>query len=62
MLTCASYRGLRGYRMSVDMIVPEWMRSQITAAEYKSLSEEQCAGIEIVDGVVMWGPSWPRRR
>jgi hypothetical protein len=38
--------------MSVDMIAPEWMHSQITAEEYESWSEEQCAGIEIVDGMV----------
>jgi hypothetical protein len=35
--------------MNVDMIAPEWMHSQITAAEYDSWTEEQCVGIEIVD-------------
>lgn len=43
--------------MSLDMIAPEWMHSQITAAEYDSWSEEQCAGIEIVDGTVVVSPS-----
>jgi len=42
--------------MSGDMIAPEWMHSQITAAEYESWSEEQCAGIEIVDGMVVVSP------
>jgi hypothetical protein len=54
-------RGLRGYRISVDMTAPEWMHSQITAAEYESCSEEQCAGIEIVDGMVVVSPSAPKR-
>jgi Uma2 family endonuclease len=39
------------------MIAPEWMHSQITAAEYESWSAEQCAGIEIVDGMVIVSPS-----
>jgi Uma2 family endonuclease len=47
--------------MSVDMIAPEWMRSQITAEEYESWSEEQCAGIEIVDGMVVVSPRASKR-
>jgi Uma2 family endonuclease len=47
--------------MSVDMIAPEWMHSQITAAEYDSWSEEQCEGIEIVDGMVVVSPSASKR-
>ena len=47
--------------MSVDMIAPQWMHSQITAAEYESWSEEQCAGIEIVDGMVVVSPSASKR-
>jgi len=61
MLACATCRGPRGYRMSVDMIAPQWMHSQITAAEYESWSEEQCAGIEIVDGMVVVSPSASKR-
>src|SRR6266700_2901599 len=61
MLACATCRGLRGYRMSVEMIAPEWMHSQITAAEYESWSKEQCAGIEIVDGMVVVSPSASKR-
>jgi Uma2 family endonuclease len=37
------------------------MHSQITAAEYESWSEEQCAGIEIVDGMVVVSPSASKR-
>jgi Uma2 family endonuclease len=47
--------------MSVDMTAPEWMHSQITVAEYESWSEEQCAGIEIVDGMVVVSPSASKR-
>jgi hypothetical protein len=47
--------------MSGEMIAPEWMHSQITAAEYESWSEEQCAGIEIVDGMVVVSPSASKR-
>ncbi|MGE5289409.1 MAG: Uma2 family endonuclease [Micromonosporaceae bacterium] len=47
--------------MSVDMTAPEWMHSQITAAEYESWSAEQCAGIEIVDGMVVVSPSASKR-
>ena len=47
--------------MSVDMIAPAWMHSQITAAEYESWSQEQCAGIEIVDGMVVVSPSASKR-
>jgi Uma2 family endonuclease len=47
--------------MSVDMIAPAWMHSQITAEEYASWSEEQCAGIEIVDGMVVVSPCASKR-
>ena len=47
--------------MSLDMIAPEWMHSQITAEEYQSWSEEQCAGIEIVDGMVVVSSSASKR-
>ncbi len=47
--------------MSVDMIAPQWMHSQVTADEYESWSEEQCAGIEIVDGMVVVSPSVSKR-
>ncbi|TLF82523.1 Uma2 family endonuclease [Nocardia cyriacigeorgica] len=47
--------------MTVETRIPAWMRQQITAAEYDSWSEEQCAGIEIVDGMVVASPSASKR-
>ncbi|MEU4839890.1 Uma2 family endonuclease [Nocardia testacea] len=40
---------------------PAWMHEQITSAEYDSWTEEQCAGIEIVDGMVAVSPSASKR-
>jgi hypothetical protein len=37
------------------------MHAQITAEEYESWSEEQCAGIEIMDGMVIVRPSASKR-
>ncbi|MGW6058697.1 Uma2 family endonuclease [Streptomyces sp. NPDC055189] len=37
------------------------MHEQITAEEYESWSGEQCAGIEIVDGMVVVSPSASKR-
>ena len=37
------------------------MHHQITAEQYDSWSEEQCAGIEIVDGMVVVSPSASKR-
>ncbi len=39
------------------MVAPAWMQRQITVAEYDSWTEEQSAGIEIVDGMVVVSPS-----
>ncbi|MEZ0065046.1 Uma2 family endonuclease [Streptacidiphilus sp. MAP12-20] len=47
--------------MSAEMVAPAWMHAQITAEEYDSWSEEQCAGIEIVDGMVVVSPSASKR-
>jgi Uma2 family endonuclease len=47
--------------MAVDTAAPAWMHQQITAQEYDSWSEEQCAGIEIVDGMVVVSPSASKR-
>ncbi|TLF93542.1 Uma2 family endonuclease [Nocardia cyriacigeorgica] len=47
--------------MTVEAVTPAWMHQQITAAEYDSWSEEQCAGIEIVDGMVVVSPSASKR-
>ena len=38
------------------MIVPAWMHERITAEQYDSWSEEQCADIEIMDGMVVVRP------
>jgi hypothetical protein len=33
--------------MSVDMIVPQWMHSRVTAEEYESWSEEQYSRLRL---------------
>jgi Uma2 family endonuclease len=43
------------------MIAPAWMHEPITAEQYDSWSEEQCAGIEVVDGMVVVSPSASKR-
>ncbi|MCP9957541.1 Uma2 family endonuclease [Streptomyces sudanensis] len=48
--------------MTAGMVVPAWMRTRISAEQYDSWSEEQCAGIEIVDGMVVVSPSASKRR
>ncbi|MFB6843453.1 Uma2 family endonuclease [Streptomyces sp. NPDC056373] len=47
--------------MSAEMVVPAWMHAQISAEQYDSWSEEQCADIEIVDGMVVVSPSASKR-
>ncbi|MFD5147476.1 Uma2 family endonuclease [Streptomyces sp. NPDC058401] len=47
--------------MTAEMVAPAWMHEQITAEQYNSWSEEQCAGIEIVDGMVVVSPSASKR-
>ncbi|MER7756055.1 Uma2 family endonuclease [Kitasatospora sp. NPDC097643] len=47
--------------MTAEMIAPEWMHRQITSEQYDSWTEEQCAGIEIVDGMVVVSPSATKR-
>ncbi|MFF8283577.1 Uma2 family endonuclease [Streptomyces albus] len=48
--------------MGAEMVVPAWMHTQISAEQYDSWSEEQCAGIEIVDGMVVVSPSDTSKR
>ncbi|MGW8944674.1 Uma2 family endonuclease [Streptomyces koyangensis] len=43
------------------MMAPAWMHTQISAERYDSWSEEQCAGIEIVDGMVVVSPRASKR-
>ena len=45
----------------MEMIAPAWMHHQVTAEQYDSWSEEQCEGIEIVDGMVVVSPSASKR-
>ncbi|TKA06705.1 Uma2 family endonuclease [Actinacidiphila oryziradicis] len=47
--------------MTAEMVAPAWMHAPITAEQYASWSEEQCAGIEIVDGMVVVSPSASKR-
>ena len=47
--------------MTADMVVPAWMHQQVTAGQYASWTEEQRTGIEIVDGMIVVGPSAPKR-
>src|SRR6476646_10627133 len=47
--------------MTAEMVAPSWMHEQITAEQYDSWSKEQCAGIEIVDGMVVVSPSASKR-
>ncbi|PJE93806.1 hypothetical protein CUT44_31880 [Streptomyces carminius] len=47
--------------MTAEPVAPAWMHEQITAEQYDSWSEEQCAGIEIVDGMVVVSPSASKR-
>src|SRR5215469_14885743 len=47
--------------MTAEMVVPAWMHQQVTAEQYASWTEEQCAGVEIVDGMVLVGPSPSKR-
>jgi hypothetical protein len=43
--------------MAAEMVAPVWMHEQVTAEEYATWTDEQCAGIEIGDGMVLVSPS-----
>lgn len=47
--------------MTAEMVAPAWMHEQVTAERYATWTEEQCAGIEIVDGTVLVSPSASKR-
>lgn len=47
--------------MTVAIVAPDWMHEQVTAEQYAMWTEEQCAGIEIVDGMVLVSPSASKR-
>lgn len=42
-------------------IAPAWMHEPVSAEQYEAWTEEQCAGIEIVDGMVVVSPSASNR-
>ena len=48
--------------MTADMVAPAWMHEPVSAEQYESWTEEQCAGIEIVDGMVVVSASASKRR
>jgi Uma2 family endonuclease len=47
--------------VTAEMIAPAWMHHQITAEEYDTWSDEQRAGIEVMDGMVVVAPSASKR-
>ncbi|WP_371495973.1 Uma2 family endonuclease [Kitasatospora sp. NBC_00374] len=47
--------------MTAEMVAPAWMHTQVTSEQYDAWSEEQCAGIEIVDGMIVVSPSPSKR-
>ncbi|MET7425231.1 hypothetical protein [Dactylosporangium sp. NPDC005555] len=47
--------------MTAEMVAPAWMHEQVTAEQYATWTEEQCAGIEIVDGMVLVSPGAAKR-
>ena len=47
--------------MTAEMVAPAWMHDQVTAQQYAAWTAEQCAGIEIVDGMVLVSPSASKR-
>ncbi len=47
--------------MTPERVAPAWMHAQISAEHYDSWPEEQCSGIEIVDGMVVASPSASKR-
>ncbi|MGW2368814.1 Uma2 family endonuclease [Streptomyces sp. NPDC001667] len=47
--------------MTAGTVAPAWMHEQVTAEQYGSWPEEQCAGIEIVDGMVIARPRASKR-
>lgn len=47
--------------MTAEAGAPAWMHEPVTAEQYAVWTEEQCAGIEIVDGMVVVSPSASKR-
>lgn len=47
--------------MTAEMVPPAWTHTQISAEQYDSRSEEQCAGLDVVDGMLVMRPSASKR-
>ena len=47
--------------MTADMVAPAWMHEPVSVEQYEAWTDEQCAGIEIVDGMVVVSPSASKR-
>ena len=47
--------------MTAEMVAPAWMHEQVSAAQYDAWTQEQCTGIEIVDGMVVVRPNASKR-
>ena len=47
--------------MTAEAVTPAWMHDLVTAEQYDSWSEQQCAGIEIVGGMIVVSPSASKR-
>jgi len=47
--------------VTADGVAPAWMHDQVSAEQYAQWTEEQCAGIEIVDGMVVVSRSASKR-
>jgi Uma2 family endonuclease len=47
--------------MTAEAVAPAWMHELVTVEQYDSWSEEQSAGIEIVDGMIVVSPSASKR-
>jgi hypothetical protein len=47
--------------VTAEMVTPAWMHEQVNAEQYATWTEAQCAGIEIMDGMVLVSPSVPKR-
>lgn len=47
--------------MTAETVAPGWMHEQVSAEQYDSWPPDACAGIEIVDGMVVVTPSPSKR-
>jgi len=47
--------------MTADMVAPAWMHEPVSVEQYEAWTDEQCAGIEIVDGMIVVSPSASKR-